>query len=163
MFFSTFSVANHTDLASIECSQETGERRRAVAALIGLGYTTCALGEYKASGRHMRAALQTAMEIGALWLVTDSLVGIAKLLTVRDLDETTAEKAVELLAFVLAHPSCSQETRNLAIPLLEELESRLLPVVVEAAKGRSQEHKLQSIVEESLKRASLPCKNFGDG
>jgi len=132
-------------LESIETSKGTGERWRR-PALIGLGYATCALGEYEASGRHFRAALQMGMESGALAVVLDSLAGLARLLVASDPGEAAAEQAVELLAFVLAQFSSTQETKDQATALLAELEGRLSPAAVAAAKARGQARDLQEIV-----------------
>jgi tetratricopeptide (TPR) repeat protein len=145
-----YAEAKQRYLESIEISKETGERWRIGPALTGLGYTTTALGDYEASGRYVRKALQTAMEIGALWMTMDGLVGLAKLLTASDPGEAAAEQAVELLAFVLQHPSSSQEARDRATPLLAEFEGRLSPAAAAAAKERGQARDLQTIIEENL-------------
>jgi tetratricopeptide (TPR) repeat protein len=150
-----YAEAQQRYLESLEFSQETGERWRAGPALIGLGYTTCALGEFGASGRYLRAALRTALEIESLWIAMDSLVGLASLLTARDLGEAAAEQAVELLAFVLQHPSSSQEAKDRAAPLLTELESRLSPEAAAAAKERGQARGLETIAD--LWDVILPC------
>jgi tetratricopeptide (TPR) repeat protein len=142
-----YAEAKQRHLESVNLSKEIGERWHMALALIGLGYTTCALGEYEASSRHFRQVLQTATEIGSLWMVLDSLVGLARLLTTSDPGEAAAERAVELLAFVLQHTSSSQETRDRAAPLLAELEGRLSPATVAAAKERGQTYDLQAIVE----------------
>ena len=57
-----YAEAKQRYLESLEISRETGERLNLAFALIGLGYTTCALGEFEQSGQHLRAALQIAME-----------------------------------------------------------------------------------------------------
>ncbi len=145
-----YAEAKQRYLESIELSQETGERWRMGPALIGLGYTTCALGDYEASGRYLRAALQTAMEIESLWIAMDGLVGLARLLTASEPGEAAAEQAVELLAFALQHPSSSQEARDRAAPLLAELEGRLSPTAMAAAKERGQARDLRAIVEEVM-------------
>jgi len=129
-------------------SKEIGDRWHMTLSLIGLGYTTCALGEYEASGRHFREALQTAMEIGSLWMALDGLVGLAGLLTASEPGGAAAEQTVELLALALHHPTSSQEARDRATPLLAELEGRLSPAAVAAAKERGQARDLQAIVEE---------------
>jgi predicted ATPase/DNA-binding SARP family transcriptional activator len=143
-----YAEAKQRHLESVNMSKEIGERWHMALTLIGLGYTTCALGEYEASGRHFREALQTAMEIGSLWMVLDSLVGLARLLTASDPGEEADERAVELLTFVLQHPSSSQEARDRATALLAELEGRLSPAAVAAAKERGQARDLPAIVEE---------------
>jgi predicted ATPase/DNA-binding SARP family transcriptional activator len=147
----SYAEAKQWYLESLEFSQETGERWRAGPALIGLGYTACALGDYETASHYLQAALRTAVDIESLWIAVDSLVGFARLQTARDSDEA-AEQAVELLAFALHHPSCSQEARDRVTPLLTELEGRLSPAAVEAAKERGQKRELQSVIEESLKR-----------
>jgi hypothetical protein len=88
------------------------------------------------------------MEIGAPWVVLDGLVGLARLLTARDPGEAAAERAVELLAFVLDHPTSSQEARDRATALWAELEGRLSPAAVAATKVRGQARDLQAIVQE---------------
>ena len=90
------------------------------------------------------------MEIGSLWIAMDSLVGLARLLTASDPGEAAAEQAVELLAFVLQHPSSTQEAKDRATALLAELEGRLSPAAVAAAKEHGQTRDLQAIVEEIM-------------
>jgi predicted ATPase/DNA-binding SARP family transcriptional activator len=150
-----YMEAKQRYLESIEVSKGTGERWRR-PALIGLGYATCALGEYDASGRHFRNALQMAMEIGALPVVLDGLVGLACLLAASDPGEAAAEQAVGLLAFVLAHPSSTQETRDQATTLLAELEGRLSPATLAAAEARGRARDLPEIARE-LDVAELHC------
>ncbi len=119
-------------------------------ALTGFGYATCALAEYEASDRHFREAMQTAMEIGTLWIAMDGLVGLAKLMTTSEPGEAAAEQAVELLTFVLQHPPSSQKAKDRATPLLAELEGQLLPTTVVAAKERGQARDLQAPGEEVM-------------
>jgi predicted ATPase/DNA-binding SARP family transcriptional activator len=141
-----YTEARKRYLESIEVNKETGERWRMGPALIGLAYTTRALGDYGAAGRYLRQALEMAMEIGSLWIAMDSLVGLARLLVASDPGEATVEKAVELLAFVLAQPSSSQEAKDRAAPLLAELDERLSPTVAAEAKKRGQRGNLEEIV-----------------
>jgi predicted ATPase len=150
-----YAEAKQRHLESVDMSKEIGERWHMALALIGLGYTTCALGEYEASGRHFREALQTAMEIGSLWMALDGLVGLARLLTASDPGEAAAEQAVELLTFVLHHPTSSQEARDRAAHLLTESEGRLSPAAAAAAKERGQARSLQAIVEERLNKTRI--------
>jgi hypothetical protein len=89
-----YAEAKQRHLEGVDVSRESGERWHLAIALIGLGYTTSALGEYEASGRHFREALQTAMEIGALWVALDGLVGLARLLTASDPGEAAAEGCI---------------------------------------------------------------------
>jgi hypothetical protein len=88
------------------------------------------------------------MDIESLWMVLDGLVGSARLKTASNPGEAAAEQAVELLAFVLDHPSSSQEAKDRATPLLAELEGRLSPAAAAAAKERGRTRDLQAIVEE---------------
>ena len=138
-------------LESVEVSQESGERWHTALALIGLGWTTYALGEYEASGQYLHQSLEMAMDIESLWTVMDSLVGLAKLLPTRDPGEAAAERAIELLAFVLQHPATTQEARDRAELLLEELEGRLSPAAVAAAKARGQARDVEEIVARELR------------
>ena len=144
-----YAEAKQRHLESVNMSKEIGERWHLAIALIGLGYTTCALGEYEASGRHLRQALEMAMEIGSLWMALDGLVGLARLLTASDPGQAAAEKAVDLLAYVLQHPTSSQEAKDRAALLLADLEDRLSPAAIAAAKERGRARDLQTIVEEN--------------
>jgi predicted ATPase/DNA-binding SARP family transcriptional activator len=144
----TYAEAKQQYLESIEISKETGERWRMGPTLTGLGHATCALGEYEASGRYFRQALQVAIDIEALWIAMDSLVGLARLLTASDPGDAAAERAIELLAFVLNHPTSSQEAKDRATALWAELEGRLSPAAVAAAKARGQARDLQAIARE---------------
>jgi hypothetical protein len=91
-----------------------------------------------------------AREIGAPAVALDSLAGLAHLLAASAPGEAAAEQAVELLAFVLAHPSSTQETKDQATAFLAELEGRLSPSAVAAAKAHGQECDLQDILERFL-------------
>jgi predicted ATPase/DNA-binding SARP family transcriptional activator len=143
-----YAEAKQRYLESLEISQETGERLYLAFALIGLGYTTCALGEFEQSGQHLRAALQIAMEIESLQATTDALAGLGRLLAASDPGKIAAEKAVEMLAFVLQHPASTQESKDRAAILLTGLGGRLSPAIAAAAKERGQARDLHSIVEE---------------
>jgi len=93
------------------------------------------------------------MEIGALAVALDSLVGLATLLAASVPGEAAAEQAVELLAFALAHRSSTQETKDQATALLAELDGRLSRAVVAAAKARGQAHDLEDVVRGAVQVA----------
>ena len=76
----------------------------------------------------------------------DSLVGLARLLTASDPGEAAAEQAVETLAFVLQHPTSTQEARDRASALLSEMEGRLSPAELAAAGARGEARDLEEIV-----------------
>jgi hypothetical protein len=108
------------------------------------------VGEFEASDGYLRAALQTAVEIGAQWMVMDGLVGLARLLTARDPGGAAAEQAIELLAFVLQHPTSTREARDRATALLAELKGKLSPAAVAEAKERGQARDLQAMADRYL-------------
>jgi len=155
-----YTEAKQRYMESIEISKESGERWHMALALVGLGYTSCALGDYEASGLHFRKALQMAMEIGALWVALDSLVGLARFLTASNPGKAAAEQAVELLTFVFHHSSSSQEAKDRAENLLTELKIYLTPQQIEAVQANIRTKSFDALVAELLNRPQVPTTDM---
>src|SRR5262245_40287441 len=79
-------------------------------------------------------------------LALDALTGTAYLLA----QAGKPEQALELLALVQYHPASTQETKDRAVKLHDELIAGLPPEAVDAAKTRGKERSLEVVVAEIL-------------
>jgi hypothetical protein len=127
---------------SLALSREIGNKRGIAISLNHLSRVSCALGAYDAAWQSFNEALKAAMEIGAVSLALDVLIGLAEL-TARSGDQV---RAVEMLVLPLRHPAGEQRTKDRAGRLLTELASQLPIDVVAAAQERGQARTLASIV-----------------
>jgi tetratricopeptide (TPR) repeat protein len=113
-----------------------------------LGRACCGLKEYSESRDYFRAALKTAMEIEAIPLIPDIIVGLAELLAALG----RPEHAVECAISSLRYPSVQKETSSRADRLLATLKQALLPPKFTAAR----EMGTKLTVAECLEYLSLP-------
>jgi hypothetical protein len=81
------------------------------------------VGEELAARRCFQESLGTAIDLQAIDLILEDLIGIATLLSA----EEDKEHALELVAGVLAHPAISGKAKERADQLLSRLESQLAP------------------------------------
>ena len=108
---------------SLILKQELGNRRSIAISLINLGEVNSALGEADAARRSFHEALRLTMEIQALPLALDALVGVAALLVQDD----QAEQALRLLHLVQHHPASTRETQEKAAQQLTNLDEPAEP------------------------------------
>ena len=101
--------------------RELGYRRGIAISLSYLGRVAGALQETEESKKYFYEALKTAMDIRAIPLALDILVGLAMTLT----QEGSIEQAINLAQFPLHHPASGQEARDKAQRLLAELAPHL--------------------------------------
>jgi len=87
-----------------------------------------------------------AMAVGARAIALDILFGVALLLK----KKAEHERAVELLALVLHHPSSEQETKDQATGLLDKLEAKLPVLVATAALASGQARSVDEVAAELL-------------
>jgi predicted ATPase/DNA-binding SARP family transcriptional activator len=103
--------------------QEIGYRRGIAISLNYLGGVAGALGQLSESKQYFHEALKTVMDIRAIPLALDILVGLATTLV----QEGNIEQGLELLRFPLYHSATAQEVRDKAQQLLTNLESSFSP------------------------------------
>jgi predicted ATPase len=127
-------------------AQRLGSPRMMGLAWRVLGEATSGLGDLGRSRRCFYRALTATRAAGETVRNPFILVGIAALLAA----EGEEERALELLALVLHHPTSWQWTKDRAAPLAAELEAELPPEVVAAARDRGQARDLDATVEELL-------------
>ncbi len=100
--------------ASLKISQEIGNPWGISASLTRLGHLALARGERETAQHHFYQALRVAHESYAIPRLLDALVGIASLMTDREMSQ-----AYRLAAFVQAHPAASKESQDRAVLLLK--------------------------------------------
>jgi len=131
---------------SLRISRDMDDRFAMVLALEHLGHAASQAGADMQAQRYFREAVKAGMEIRAIPWVLDVMAGFAT---------TTAragnrERALELLAFVLRHPACLEETKNRAGQLLAELESLLSAHVISLAWERGSMRTVEDVAPEIL-------------
>jgi tetratricopeptide (TPR) repeat protein len=131
---------------SLALSRATGNKRSIGISLNQLGMVRHALGDYRAAQHAFDEALTTALEIGMVPLALEVLVGLAALVA----QAGAAERAIELLALALQHPTGTQRTRDRAGRQLAELVSGLPPEIVAAAQERGRQRDLWATGQELL-------------
>lgn len=111
-----------------------------------LGNVAEAMGQYTEAKAYFREALQLAMDIQAIPLALDVLIGMAKLM----LREGKKQNVLEILAFVLNHPAIDQEGRRKAEKLLTTIASELAAEIIANAQERGKEKEFRQVVSEIL-------------
>lgn len=111
-----------------------------------LGNVAEAMGQYAEAKAYFREALQLAMDIHAIPLALDVLIGMAKLM----LRDNKKQNVLEILAFVLNHPAIDQEGRRKAERLLATIASELATEIIANAQAKGKEKDFQQVVSEIL-------------
>jgi predicted ATPase/DNA-binding XRE family transcriptional regulator len=111
-----------------------------------LGETTLLMGNLPEAREIYMEALHLSIEAKAIPVALDVLVGLAQLYARTD----ESEQALELSYHVWNHPASTQEARDRAHQLLEELEAHLTPLQIEAAQARAQAGRFEAIPGEPL-------------
>jgi predicted ATPase/DNA-binding XRE family transcriptional regulator len=131
---------------SLELFAELGTRWDWARSLIYLGEATAAAHDTSEAGQIFLDALQLAMELQAIPLALDALMGLAHL----QAQTGKAEAALELSICVASHPSSTQEAKDRAEHLRAELRSQLTPQQIEAVLARAQVKSFDVLVTELL-------------
>jgi tetratricopeptide (TPR) repeat protein len=111
-----------------------------------LGNVAREQGDLEGARRHLRRALETGMSARATAPALLTMTGIAALL----MREGELERPVELLVFILHHPSTWRWTKDRAAPLVAKLEAALSPECFAAAQERGRARDLDTTVQELL-------------
>jgi predicted ATPase/transcriptional regulator with XRE-family HTH domain len=125
-----------------------------VQSLVYLGEATAAAGELLEARRIFVDTLRGAMEAQTAPLAMDALTGLAKL----QARAGQAEQALEFSAHVLCHPASTQQAKDSAAQVGQQLKSQLTPQQAEAAQARAQAKSLENLMAELLPYAT-PLKS----
>ena len=137
---------------SLTIYRELGDRRGIALSLYNLGDVARIQGEVRTARNSYQEALRNAMEIQAVPLALEILLGMAQLLAKESKKDTGPtkgkERAVEFLSLILDHPSGKRETKDRTNLVLSEISSSLPSSTVNAARERGQRKTLERVVEE---------------
>ena len=140
-----YPAAKHYCLESLAIRRELGDRRGIAAALNTIGLIAWELEGYQEAGRNFREALAEAVEIGALPMCLEILVGLSRSLV----QDERVELASELLALITIHPASSMDTKEKASALLKEvLEAHPSDQAYDRGTTKTLEALIAEIVEE---------------
>ena len=118
---------------SIQHFREAGDTWFHSHALNLEGKIALSAGEFAQAEKSFKEAGKVALEIQALPILLDALVGLATL----DAARGQYEQALEWVNHILQHSSSTQDTRNRTDRLRLELEAQLSPQQIEATKLRA--------------------------
>jgi predicted ATPase len=116
------------------------------SSLVYLGEATTSANDLPSARRHFLEALQLAVEVGALPLALDALLGLSRLL----LAEGAAENSLAICTFVIGHPSTTYEALQRAGSLRLQAEEQLNPESIAAAKLQAETYSLPSIAQQMM-------------
>jgi predicted ATPase/transcriptional regulator with XRE-family HTH domain/Tfp pilus assembly protein PilF len=125
---------------------EMGDTYSLSQTLIHRGLNALAAGDGSGAHRDFQAALRLAYAGGFLRAALTALTGLAAL----DTGHSTSFGRLETVVYVLQHPACPPETKQLAARLRAALESGLSPAAIGAAERRAGSVEFADLVREAL-------------
>jgi tetratricopeptide (TPR) repeat protein len=134
---------------SVELFREMGDTHRLSRTLTHQGLNALALNHNHEAQNDLISALRMAYEGGFMPSALNALAGLAALET----SQKASKGTLELILYILQHPSSSQETKNLAARLRAELESRLTQEEIEAARERVSSMGLDELVRQFMDKS----------
>jgi len=133
-------------LAGYEGFEQANHRWGMTIALCRLGFAAAALERFDDARDYLRRALELAREMQATSLLLLALSGVGVLLA----REGEERRGTEVLLFSLGHEAMPAMYRHAAEPTLDELQARLDPEELEAAREAAASADLEQIVAEVL-------------
>ena len=140
----SYQEANYLYQESLSIFKAIGSQWGLIASLTNLGSTACALMDYAAAKSAFKEALTLAMEIQALPLALNALVGVTQLL----LKTEQIDSALMTLTLILNHPAASRGNQDKAAQFLAELEPQLSAEMIQLAQSKVQDKTLEAVVGE---------------
>ena len=141
-----YEQAMRHGLAGYTGFENANHRWGMTAALCRLGFAAAALGRFDESREFLRRALGLAWEMQATSLVLHALSGVG-VLSAREGDE---RRAAEVLFFSLGHEAMPATYRQVAGPTLDDLEAKLDPQELAAAREAAASMDLGELVSDTL-------------
>jgi tetratricopeptide (TPR) repeat protein len=128
--------------------REAGDHRLS-RTLNHQGLNFLALGDTTRARNAFHEALRKSHQGGQVTIALHSLAGLAAL----EAHQTAGRGTLEIVLYILKHPSSAQETKDLAEGLQVELESRLSKEEIEAAQQGVGSKSLEEIIPQILTRS----------
>ena len=119
---------------SIALFEEDGDQILHASTLADLGYVLLERNAEREARNAFQQALNIAMRIRIIPIALSALVGIATLYR----QQGRKERAFTLATHSVGHPSSSQQTRDRAESLCQELQKQLSPAQVDVAQTKAQ-------------------------
>jgi predicted ATPase/class 3 adenylate cyclase len=141
-----YAEAKQVGHAGYEIFKEIGHRWGITASLCRIGFAEIGLGNSREAMRRFYDALERAMKMEYVPLALYALAGIASVLAV----EGKASRAVELLAVLQEHPRMPALYLDIAERWFSDIETKLSPDVLAAARERGSGSDLETVVEAVL-------------
>ena len=91
--------------------------------------------------------MQIAREINVLPLMLESLCGLTRF-------ESSASRALAWLTLVLNHPATTQETRDMAVKLVDQFKDSASPSDVESSMALGAALNLETLVDDLLRNTA---------
>jgi tetratricopeptide (TPR) repeat protein len=129
--------------------REMGDNLSLLVTLIHQGLNALALNHNREAQNDFISALRMAYEGGLIRSAFNALAGLAALET----SQKASQGTLELVLYILQHPSSIQETKNLAAGLRAELESQLTQEEIEAARERVGSMDLDELVGQFMDKS----------
>ncbi len=120
--------------AALALFRETGDRWGSAFVQNNLGFVHLFLGDLDAAAAEFRGALTEALAIGAIPVILEVFVGLARI----GLAHGERETPLELLGLALGHPATFEDVRVLSQPALDLLEAELTADGLKARLARGQ-------------------------
>jgi tetratricopeptide (TPR) repeat protein len=131
---------------SLAIFKEIGNQWGVISAQTKLGAVAGKLGDSLTARTYLKEALKLALNIHAIPLVMDALVGWAALL----IKGGQTEQALEILTLTLSHSASSRENQDRAARLLAELEPQLPKEAGKVKQTRDRTSTLEMMVKRVL-------------
>lgn len=131
---------------SLSIFKEIGHQMGIIHCFTYLGNVSFEAENYSESKEYFYEALRIATDIQTVPMALESLTGIAKLL----MKKGQKEQSLELLTFILHHPSCQIDTKENIKKSMPELESEFSAQKIKTARKKGKTRKLEEVVEEVM-------------
>ncbi|HSL43992.1 MAG TPA: BTAD domain-containing putative transcriptional regulator [Anaerolineales bacterium] len=113
--------------------EQIGDTHRLAQVLNYQGLNALAVDAITAAQKHFSTGLRLAQQGGLIPSVLDALMGLAIIESHQNINEIT----LELIFFILQHPASAQDTKNRAVKLKADFETRLPQDRIELVKQRA--------------------------
>jgi predicted ATPase/DNA-binding SARP family transcriptional activator len=152
-----YSEAWHVGRRGYELFEELGHRWGMGASLCRIGFAALGLGRRREARACFREALELAASMQHVPLMLYSLAGRACVLV----EEAEAARGVELLTFAQKHPQTPPIYLDIAARWFSNIEMRLAPETLLAARERGSELELEAVVETVLRERPAEQQPIG--
>lgn len=146
-----FEAARQCYRESLDIMRAIGDRRGIATILNNLGFTLYELNDIENAVRSFDEAMYIALDIGAIPIALEGLVGIARQRAMVGYPEAAAE----LLGLALSHPASNNNVKFQVEIFLEKLQSQLSPDRLQEALQRGAQEDFAQITNQILKQTMV--------